>query len=173
MSAAVRRGFHAPYATPERRAAIGDFVEDIPVSSSHPSYATLTAVAEGIRELDVPTLLMWGPGDPVFRDRYLADLRTRLPHAQVHRYEGARHLVMEDAPGLVDDFWMWVGDLDSPASPVSAESHEHPHQAVPDRPLWAALDERATHTPDADAVVEPLQGGWRRVSWELLQRQVD
>jgi len=173
MSAAVRRGFHAPYATPERRAAIGDFVEDIPVSSSHPSYATLTAVAEGIRELDVPTLLMWGPGDPVFRDRYLADLRTRLPHAQVHRYEGARHLVMEDAPGLVDDFWMWVGDLDSPASPVSAESHEHPHPAVPDRPLWAALDERATHTPDADAVVEPLQGGWRRVSWELLQRQVD
>jgi acyl-CoA synthetase (AMP-forming)/AMP-acid ligase II len=68
---------------------------------------------------------------------------------------------------------MWVEDLDSPASPVSAESHEHPHQAVPDRPLWAALDERATHTPDADAVVEPLQGGWRRVSWELLQRQVD
>lgn len=177
MSAAVRSAFHAPYATADRRAAIGDFVEDIPVSPSHPSYATLTAVAEGIRELDVPTLLLWGPGDPVFRDRYLTDLRTRMPHAQVHRYEGARHLVIEDAPTLVDDFWMWVGDLDSSASrrgsDVHERVHEHESEAPAHRILWSALEARAADTPDADAVVEPVKGAWRRVSWELLQRQVD
>ena len=177
MSAAVRSAFHAPYATADRRTAIGDFVEDIPVSPSHPSYSTLTTVADGVCNLDVPTLLMWGPGDPVFRDRYLADLRKRMPQAQVHRYEGARHLVIEDAPALVDDFWMWVGDLDSSASrrgsDVHERVHEHESEAPAHRTLWSALEARAADTPDADAVVEPVTGVWRRVSWELLQRQVD
>ena len=39
--------------------------------------------------------------DPVFSDLYLRDLVDRLPHADVHRYEGASHLVTEDAPAVV------------------------------------------------------------------------
>ena len=38
----------------------------------------------------MPVLMLWGPRDPVFAERYLRDLLERLPHAQVHRYEGAR-----------------------------------------------------------------------------------
>ena len=45
----------------------------------------------------MPALLLWGPRDPVFSARYLRDLRERLPHADVHRFEGAGHLVVEDA----------------------------------------------------------------------------
>ena len=37
----------------------------------------------------MPALLLWGPRDPVFSDRYLRDLLARLPHAEVHRYAGA------------------------------------------------------------------------------------
>ena len=42
-------------------------------------------------------LLLWGPRDPVFGDRYLDDLIDRLPRADVHRFEGASHLLAEDA----------------------------------------------------------------------------
>ena len=179
MTEDVRRAFWAPYKGADRRAAVGDFVEDIPVRASHPSAATLDRIAEGVRGLDVPVLLLWGPGDPVFSDRYLNDLRERMPQAQVHRYEGARHLVIEDAPALVDDFWTWVDDLDSLPS-VTASDHEHEHEHEHEQnddagvSLWARLDELALNNPDGDAIVEPAgKGTWRRVSWQMLHRKVE
>ncbi|MEM8709294.1 MAG: alpha/beta fold hydrolase, partial [Actinomycetota bacterium] len=73
--AAARVGYLAPYGTPERRKAIGEFVEDIPLEDDHPSAAALDAVAAGLADLgDVPTLLVWGAGDRVFSDIYLHDL---------------------------------------------------------------------------------------------------
>ena len=107
----VRAGLAAPYSTPERRRSVGDFVADIPFADAHPSRAAVEAIAEGVRSLDVPALLLWGPRDPVFGERYLADLRRRLPHAELHRYEGASHLVTEDAPAYVDAIGAWLGDL--------------------------------------------------------------
>ena len=48
-------------------------------------------------DVAAPTLLLWGTGDPVFQQRYLDDLMRRAPHADVHRFEEASHLVWEDA----------------------------------------------------------------------------
>ncbi|EYR63729.1 hydrolase, partial [Actinotalea ferrariae CF5-4] len=96
LSPEVRDAFRAPYATADRRGGIGGFVADIPASPDHPSSAELDRVAEGVRRLDVPALLLWGPRDPVFGDRYLDDLIDRLPRADVHRFEGASHLLAED-----------------------------------------------------------------------------
>ena len=79
----------------------------------------LTAIAEGVRHLEVPVLLAWGPVDPVFSDRYLRDLIERIPHADVHRYEGASHLVTEDAPALFDDLREWVEQLRQPHGAAS------------------------------------------------------
>ncbi len=64
----------------------------------HESHAELQRISSGVARLDVPALLLWGPADPIFSDRYLDDLAERLPHAQVHRFEGAGHLVAEDRP---------------------------------------------------------------------------
>ena len=61
----------------------------------------------GVRSVDVPALLLWGPRDPVFADRYLAELRERLPQAQLHRYEGASHLLPEDAPQYAEAVAQW------------------------------------------------------------------
>ena len=97
----VRDAFAAPYATAARRSAVADFVADIPLEDDHPSMPALRAIADGVRSLDVPVLLAWGPADPVFSDRYLRDLLDRLPHADAHRYEGASHLVTEDAPAVL------------------------------------------------------------------------
>ncbi|MEO6999994.1 MAG: alpha/beta fold hydrolase, partial [Terracoccus sp.] len=119
----VRDALAAPYASPVDRRAVGDFVADIPLDSSHPSARTLDAIAHGVTGLDVPALLLWGPRDPVFSDVYLRDLRARMPHADVHRYEKASHLVMEDAPQLADDVWRWLGDVVPTAlSPAGSES---------------------------------------------------
>ncbi len=173
----VVAAFAAPYRGRERRGAIGAFVADIPLEPDHPSADTLDAVAEGIRDLtDLPVLLLWGPGDPVFSDRYLVDLTERLPHAQVHRYEGARHLVSEDAPDLVRDLLHWVADVRAtsdrlPGSGADASAAADPSDGAP---LWSALVRRARDSASGTALVEPApDGGWRRISWQLLGRNVD
>ena len=110
LPAAVREAFAAPYGSAARRQAVEEFVADIPLDPSHPSAATLDGIAEEVRKLDdVPVLLLWGPRDPVFSDRYLRDLRARLPHAEVQRYEKASHLVLEDAPEAAGHAWAWIG----------------------------------------------------------------
>jgi acyl-CoA synthetase (AMP-forming)/AMP-acid ligase II/pimeloyl-ACP methyl ester carboxylesterase len=165
----VVRAFAAPYSSADRREAVGAFVADIPLEPEHPSAAMLDSVAEGVRGLaEIPVLLLWGPGDPVFSDRYLTDLQERMPHADVHRYEGARHLVSEDAPALVGDLLTWVADLRADAPPA-------PDEPAPmwRHPLWSALETRAAHDPTGTALTEWTSSGWRVVTWGLLARNVD
>ena len=71
----------------------------------------------------MPALLLWGPRDPVFADRYLAELRERLPQAQLHRYEGASHLLPEDAPQYAEAVAQWLADLDR-SSGATADAKE-------------------------------------------------
>ncbi len=98
LPAAVRHGFLAPYLDRNRREAIADFVNDIPLDPGHESAADLDGIADGLAALaDIPVLLLWGPRDKVFGDLYLHDLERRLPHADVHRFPGAAHFVSEDA----------------------------------------------------------------------------
>jgi pimeloyl-ACP methyl ester carboxylesterase len=108
LSADVTAGLRAPYATAGRRQAIQHFVEDIPLDPAHESAAALDAIAAGLADFaDVSTLLMWGPRDPVFSDLYLHDLERRLPHADVHRFVGASHLVSEDVD-VVTPLFDWL-----------------------------------------------------------------
>ena len=158
----VRRAFSAPYATAQRRRSVGDFVADIPFAPDHPSRATQEAIAEGIRSLHVPALLLWGPRDPVFGERYLADLRRRLPQAQLHRYEGASHLLPEDAPGYAEAVARWVADLGTAGPPADGRTGE-----TETRRLWSALLDRADD--GSTAVVEV---GGTVTSWAALARRV-
>ncbi|MEM9517794.1 MAG: alpha/beta fold hydrolase [Actinomycetota bacterium] len=123
-SPAARTGYLAPYLTADRRRAIADFVEDIPLEDDHPSAATLDTVAGGLADLgDIPTLLVWGAGDRVFSDLYLHDLEARLPHADVHRHPTAGHLVSEDtdvASVVVD--WLAARGVEQPNPPASTST---------------------------------------------------
>ncbi|MGY1747333.1 alpha/beta fold hydrolase [Blastococcus sp. SYSU D00695] len=168
LPADVRRAFAAPYGSAARRRAVGDFVADIPFSPTHPSRPVQERIAEDIRSLEVPALLLWGPGDPVFGERYLDDLRGRLPHASLHRYEGASHLLPEDAPQYAEAVAQWVTELPG-AEPAPRPSASGPDPAgEAPRPLWAALSERAAD--DSPAVVEV---GGATVSWAQLHRRVE
>ncbi len=129
----VRAGFLAPYTTRHRREAIAAFVADVPLDASHPSGETLDAIAAGLADLaETPVLLLWGPSDPVFSDRYLHDLEHRLPHAQVHRFVGAGHFVSEQAD-VVGAVLAWI---DAPSKGRGRAPAAAPERA----PLWSELD---------------------------------
>ncbi|MFK5633290.1 alpha/beta fold hydrolase [Ornithinimicrobium sp. LYQ103] len=167
---AVRRAFAAPYLTPGRRAAVADFVRDIPFEDDHPSRPTLDAVASGLTALrDTPALLVWGPRDPVFGQRYLEDLLDRLPHADVQRYTGASHLVLEDRPEGVEVVWRWLQqhvapDLDAGRAGGPARDAGSVVGRVP-----IAVDRSA---PSDLAVVE-LGGAGRSVTFGELAESVE
>ena len=157
----IREAYQAPYRTPGRRVAIGAFVEDIPLTDDHPSRPALDEVAAGLDELaGVPTLLLWGPSDPIFSDLYLRDLAGRLPGAQIHRFEGAGHLVPEDAD-VAAAIHAWVGRLDRTAEPARPASER--------APMWAALDRQADS--DEIAMVEMGSAG-TQITFAQLHAEV-
>ena len=153
----VRRALRAPYSSSQRRRAVAEFVADIPLEAGHPSRVVLDDIASRLGELGgVPTLLLWGPRDPVFTQRYLRDLQRRLPHADVHRYARASHLVMEDAPHAAEDAWMWMrSNLSKPArgpgserpAPERALDRQPAATTVRPSPSWAAARPRSCRSP--------------------------
>ena len=174
----VRRALASPYGTEDRRLSVGDFVADIPLEADHPSRAAWDAMADGVETLaDLPVLLIWGPRDPVFSERYLRDLLRRLPDADVQRFPFASHLVTEDAPAAATVTWRWVsdqwGEQPTAAPPrralVQPEGGETAADPEPTRLPWAALIERGDDP--ATAVVE-LSGDRRRVSFAELEQSV-
>ncbi|TDW47632.1 acyl-CoA synthetase (AMP-forming)/AMP-acid ligase II [Curtobacterium sp. PhB42] len=175
LDRAVADGYRAPYRGAARRGGIGGFVADIPVDARHRSAPELDRIAAGVAALDVPALLLWGPRDPVFLERYLDDLSERLPQADVHRFEGAGHLLPDDADvaGAVFD---WIGDRlpggHVPASVTTGLPAEVPHTSSVSRPLGAALED--LRDSDEPALVEmAAAGGPRTITWRLLARRVD
>ena len=160
----MRTAFRAPYRSAARREGIRDFVADIPSTDGHPSRAAVDGIAAGLAALDVPALLLWGPRDPVFQERYLHDLMRRMPHAGVHRFEGAGHLLPEDADvaGAVLD---WV------AAPTPSRDAVQPAAATePTRAMWAELDARSDD--DSPALVELTGEATRSIPWRQLARRV-
>ena len=171
----VKDAYRAPYRSAARRRGIGGFVADIPADAAHPSFGELQRIAAGVAALDVPALLLWGPADPIFSDRYLDDLVERLPHSQVHRFEGAGHLLAEERP-YADAVLAWLDDgagrsTAAGRSPLSDEDPD-PQDAepVPFTPLWAALDAR--RDDDDVAVIDMASDGVRRVTWRQLDDRV-
>ena len=177
----VQDAYLAPYRSRARRQGIDQFVADIPAGAAHPSRATLERVAEGITELDVPTLLAWGPRDITFSDRFLRDLLERVPHADVHRFEKASHLVWEDAD-VASLVAAWLertfGTAEEPRTeapawkPVADYADPAPARPISARIAELAADPAHTHRP---AVVElgAEEGETREISWSLLNRRVD
>ncbi len=165
----IRDAFSAPYPDAADRRFVGQFVADIPAEPSHPSRAALDEIAVGLTGLEVPTLLMRGAADPVFSEDHFRDLQARLPGADLQRYEGASHLVTEDAPRSAEDTWNWVADrIESPAPELSPTPSSAPAETTD--LAWSELLRRAAGTPDALAVVEVANG--RRLSFAQLEADI-
>ena len=187
---AVKAAYRAPYDDAEKRDGIRGFVEDIPVDPGHRSHAAMRSIAEAVAGDDLPGLILWGPHDPVFQQRYFDDLLHRMPHAQVHRFEKAGHLVAEDED-IVPLVRTWLAETYGEAEPViarhrrvRAEREARSPLAGDFRPMTAELEAR--REDDAPAVVDmgrvrrragsgrhgaaPVK---RRLSWRELNAEVD
>lgn len=186
LSADVRQAYMAPYRGVHRRAGVGNFVADIPVDATHPSFPALSGVAEGLSGLKVPALMLWGPRDPIFSDRYLKDLNSRLPHADVHRFEGAGHLVAEDRD-IATPVFDWLGEQGrtnggdsrtaqamTTGGPRLKDAGE-PEPPAGFRPLWELLGEQAAGAAGGyTAVTEMAADGTaaRSLSWQQLEKAI-
>ncbi|WP_205709152.1 alpha/beta fold hydrolase [Kineococcus siccus] len=172
LAADVRAAYRAPYRGAADRAGVEDFVADVPVGPAHASRPAIDEVAAGAERLGrsgLPALVLWGPRDPVFGEEYLRDWRRRLPGADVHRFEGAGHLLPEDAD-VAGAVLRWLDTrLGSPAAPPAEEEATAP-EGSPHVPLWTRLDERADSAEEAVVEMGP-DGVARRVPWSLLHRR--
>jgi len=165
-----RQALRAPYRAAGRRAAIADFVADIPVGPNDPSHSALARSAAVLASLTCPILLLWGGRDPVFHDRFLRDLRERAPTAQVQRFPGAGHFVCLDEPvGAV--IASWLDRVVPEASPIAMSSSDAAADQGRDtdtgdfRPVLADLEARSGD----DALV--YRGPDGSISWaELASR---
>lgn len=166
----IARAFALPYRTSRNRVSVRGFVADIPFEPDHPSRGVLDSIAQSLTLLaDTPVLLCWGPRDPVFSDQYLRDLQYRLPHADVHRYEGASHLVSEDSPNLFRDVLLWVEGVTAGSFINAGESDGN---SLP-VDLGTEVRKRAQISPSDIAItVMGKRGQELRVSWGLLDKRI-
>ena len=99
LSADVKKGLTAPYNCWKNRIATLKFVQDIPLVEKDPSYRLVKQIDDQLQTLsNLPMLICWGEHDFVFDHDYLAEWQRRFPQAEVHRFPGAGHYVLEDAP---------------------------------------------------------------------------
>lgn len=102
LSKAAKAGYLAPYNSWANRVANLRFVQDIPMSPEHPSWAKLERIEAGIRQFtNHPMTICWGAQDFCFHDKFLDGWKLRFPNADVHYFEDAGHFVAEDARGEV------------------------------------------------------------------------
>lgn len=176
--AKIRRAYAAPYGSAARRGFVGQFVADIPISPSHPTRAGFAEVAAAACTLGadgVPALVLRGAKDPVFSEAHLRDLVARMPHADVHRYEAASHLVLEDVPSSAQDIWTWISARvegsrdDDPAGSPDRLPQSEGAVGTPEEP-WPLLRRRAEQTPDDICVAEVRSG--RRVTFAEFAKDV-
>ena len=168
LDVGVRRALAGPYVDASERSAIGDFVADVPLEAGHPSRARMEEIAEGVRSLEIPVLLLWGARDPVFTDLHLADLRDRFPQADVHRFGRASHLVTEDVPETAGLAWDWVHTHVEAASAGPDEGR--PAERVEPGALWAPIAARADDP--SPAVVELHDGRVSTLTFAELERDI-
>ena len=98
LSKTVKKGLTFPYNNWKNRIATLRFVEDIPLKESHPSYATLTSIEEGLSKLQShPMQILWGEQDFCFTPNFRKQWQERFPNAEVCAWDDVGHYVMEDA----------------------------------------------------------------------------
>jgi cis-3-alkyl-4-acyloxetan-2-one decarboxylase len=99
LDAAAAAGCLDPYNSWSRRAAINQFVQDIPLSTRHPTWQTLEQIEQQLPNLaDLPQLLVWGERDWCFTTECLDRFTVVWPRAEVCRLSDVGHWPLEDAP---------------------------------------------------------------------------
>lgn len=98
MTRKTKAGYHSPYNSYANRIAIHQFVQDIPLDESHPTYPVVQEIEEGLSQFrSIPKLFCWGLRDFCFNESVLAAWKRFYPEAEYEIYPNANHYVFEDA----------------------------------------------------------------------------
>jgi len=105
----VEKAYLAPYDSWQRRAAVYQFVRDIPTRESDPTWQRLAEIETALPRLAaLPKMLIWGMRDWCFTPACLEKFLNVWPQADVCRLSDVGHWVVEDAPDevgqCVEDF---------------------------------------------------------------------
>ncbi len=92
-----KRAYLHPYGDWASRAAVHEFVRDIPMSPAHPSYSTLAEIERRLPLLSAnPKMILWGGRDFCFNDHFYNRWRAIYPDAAAHHFADAGHYLPDD-----------------------------------------------------------------------------
>ena len=98
LPALVCDGYLWPYRSWADRVAVHQFVRDIPTHPGHSAHPVIESIDQALSRLhEHPMLICWGMRDFCFTPAFLDGWVERFPAADVHRFSGAGHYVLEDA----------------------------------------------------------------------------
>jgi len=101
LTPAVKLGYLTPYDSWENRIAVARFVQDIPMSETHPTYPLVKSIGERLCLFEnTPALALWGMKDFCFTGRFLDEWLKRLKNVEAHMLGDAGHFALEDAHEL-------------------------------------------------------------------------
>lgn len=98
------RAYHHVFDEPDSEHVVLTWPRTIPLREGDRGWADMQAIQRRLPELaDVPTLLLWAPGDEVFPIEFGNRLKELLPHAEGPiSFDKARHFLQDDrGPDLV------------------------------------------------------------------------
>lgn len=94
----IRTAYAYPYRSYSDRVAIAGFVQDIPLTTRHPTYPYFKELEATTYKLyQKPTLICWGGKDFCFNDTFYKAWQSLLPNGQFEYFPSAGHYVLEDA----------------------------------------------------------------------------
>jgi len=97
MPREVRDAYLTPYDSWANRIAIHRFVQDIPLRAEDRSFPIVTDMREKLGLFaKTPALIAWGLKDFVFDRHFLDEWVRYLPQAEVLRFAGSGHYILED-----------------------------------------------------------------------------
>jgi haloalkane dehalogenase len=90
--------YDAPFPTPESKAGILAFPEQVPTEPDHPNTAPLLAIREELKQWRKPALVLFGDSDPIFSPAVAEQISELIPGAvPAETIPNAGHFVQEDA----------------------------------------------------------------------------
>ena len=93
----VKQGYRLPYRKLEERESIDQFVKDIPMSKSHPTYEELERIGEQLSNIkDQQVMILWGLRDFCFAKLFFDEWKTRFPTSKAVAFEDADHFLFEE-----------------------------------------------------------------------------
>jgi haloalkane dehalogenase len=120
LDAATVAAYEAPWPVRESKAGVAAFPLLVPLNANEPSAGVLRKVADELRGWDVPALVCWSDGDPVFTLDHGETMANNLPgaHGRLSLVEGAGHMLQEDAgEEIAKRIVQWVSQANQPGHP--------------------------------------------------------